>query len=111
MPLPLPHDPLPPFHVADRQPLGQTIWLKAIVTGENLGQVASQTLDNMSVIENASDMLVLRPLLTFEKLETVAIAEKIGTFNISAQNIPDSCTVFAPDDPATSARLDFILFE
>ena len=68
-------------------------------------------MDNMSVIENASEMLVLRPLLTFEKLETVAIAEKIGTFNLSAVNVPDSCTVFAPDDPATSARLDFVLFE
>ena len=84
---------------------------KAIVTGENLGQVASQTLDNMAVIEEASDLIVLRPLLTFEKLETVAIAEKIGTFDLSAQNIPDSCTVFAPDDPATFSRLNFLLFE
>ena len=49
--------------------------------------------------------------VTFEKLETVAIAEKIGTFNLSAVNVPDSCTVFAPDDPATSTRLGFILFE
>lgn len=84
---------------------------KAIVTGENLGQVASQTLDNMAVIEKASDLLILRPLLTFEKLETTAIAEKIGTFNLSSQNVPDSCTVFAPDDPATSTRLKFILFD
>ena len=84
---------------------------KAIVTGENLGQVASQTLDNMAVIEKASDLLILRPLLTFEKLETTAIAEKIGTFNLSSQNVPDSCTIFAPDDPATSTRLNFILFE
>ncbi|MBP5672115.1 MAG: tRNA 4-thiouridine(8) synthase ThiI [Victivallales bacterium] len=84
---------------------------KAIVTGENLGQVASQTLDNMGVIEQASDLIILRPLLTFEKLETVAIAEKIRTFDLSAQNIPDSCTVFAPDDPATFSKLNFILFE
>ena len=97
------------LRIANR--LAKLFGSKAIVTGENLGQVASQTLDNMSVIENASEMLVLRPLLTFEKLETVAIAEKIGTFNLSAVNVPDSCTVFAPDDPATSARLDFVLFE
>lgn len=77
---------------------------KALVTGDNLGQVASQTLDNMATIEDASDMMILRPLLTADKLDAIAIAEKIGTFDLSSVPIPDSCTVFAPDDPATSTR-------
>lgn len=82
---------------------------KALVTGDNIGQVASQTLENMSVINQATDMLVLRPLLTFDKLDAIAIAERIGTFDISSEQVPDSCTVFAPDDPATSTILHAIL--
>lgn len=81
----------------------------ALVTGDNIGQVASQTLSNMTVINAATEMLVLRPLLTFEKLETVNLARHIGTYDLSAEQVPDSCTVFAPPDPATSTILKFIL--
>ena len=81
----------------------------ALVTGDNIGQVASQTLSNMTVINAATDMLVLRPLLTFEKLETVSLARHIGTYDLSAEQVPDSCTIFAPPDPATSTILHYIL--
>ena len=82
---------------------------KAIITGDNLGQVASQTLENMGVISTAIPNMILRPLLTFEKLETMEIARNIGTFDLSIEEVPDSCTVFAPNDPTTAATLDNIL--
>jgi thiamine biosynthesis protein ThiI len=78
---------------------------EALVTGDNIGQVASQTLSNMAVINAATDMMVLRPLLTFDKLEITNIAQRIGTYALSIEDIPDSCTVFAPDAPATATEL------
>lgn len=74
----------------------------ALLTGESLGQVASQTLVNMNTIGQAvSDMLVLRPLCGQDKMETIAIAERIGSFELSKEQVPDSCTVFAPDKAST----------
>ncbi len=78
---------------------------EALVTGDNLGQVASQTLTNMRVIEDACPMMILRPLLVYDKLDIIAVAEKIGTFPISQIQVPDSCTVFAPVGPTTHANL------
>ena len=73
----------------------------ALLTGESLGQVASQTVVNMNTIDNAVNMLILRPLCGMDKLATIDIARKIGTFDLSAEQVPDSCTVFAPDKPST----------
>ena len=81
----------------------------AIVTGDNLGQVASQTLTNMSIISSVTQKMILRPLLTFDKLQIISVADAIGTSIISARNVPDSCTVFAPDNPTTMADLQKIL--
>jgi thiamine biosynthesis protein ThiI len=80
----------------------------AIVTGENLGQVASQTLVNMANIEQAARHIVLRPLLTYDKMETVALARQIGTYDTSALPYEDCCSLFIPAHPATAARLDAI---
>jgi thiamine biosynthesis protein ThiI len=77
----------------------------AIVTGENLGQVASQTLTNMRNIEVAGRHLILRPLLTYDKVETTALARRIGTYDISALPFEDCCSLFVPAHPATAARL------
>jgi thiamine biosynthesis protein ThiI len=77
----------------------------ALVTGENLGQVASQTLPNLTVIEAAARRLVLRPLVTYDKMETTALARRIGTFDISALPYDDCCSLFVPPHPATAARL------
>jgi len=77
----------------------------AIVTGENLGQVASQTLINMANIENAARHMVLRPLLTYDKMETVALARHIGTYDTSSLPYEDCCSLFIPAHPATAARL------
>ena len=78
---------------------------EALVTGDNLGQVASQTLGNMRVIEDACPMMILRPLLVYDKLDIMAVARKIGTFDLSEIPVPDSCTVFAPVNPTTRANL------
>jgi tRNA uracil 4-sulfurtransferase len=77
----------------------------ALVTGENLGQVASQTLDNLAVIEDAAALPVLRPLLTFDKSEIIARAQSIGTYDLSILPYDDCCTLFVPRHPATHARL------
>jgi tRNA uracil 4-sulfurtransferase len=73
--------------------------LSALVTGESLGQVASQTIENMTCIGAASELPVLRPLVGFDKDETIALARRIGTFDISNRQEPDCCTVFMPAHP------------
>jgi thiamine biosynthesis protein ThiI len=83
----------------------------ALVTGDALGQVASQTLCNMSVINQASPLLILRPTVGMDKLETIHIAEKIGSFELSSVQVPDSCTVFAPKRPTTRADLAKVIAE
>lgn len=75
---------------------------KALVTGEALGQVASQTVVNLDTINRSTNMLVLRPLIGEDKLDTITIAEKIGSMELSSIQVPDSCTVFSPSSPATS---------
>jgi thiamine biosynthesis protein ThiI len=77
---------------------------KALVTGESLGQVASQTLDNMSVIDAAAGGPVLRPLVGMDKEEITAEARRIGTFEISTLPDQDCCQLFVPRSPATAAK-------
>jgi len=79
---------------------------KALLTGESLAQVASQTLDNMSCIERASELPVLRPLLAFDKEETIELARRIGTMEVSVLPEPDCCTVFQPSKPIIHGRLE-----
>ena len=88
--------------------LARAIKTRALLTGESMDQVASQTMKNMDCINRATDMLVLRPLISFDKNETIAVADKIGTLETS--NIPaaDSCTTFAPKKPATNANMYMI---
>ena len=78
---------------------------KALVTGESLGQVASQTLDNMAVIQQAIHRTILRPLVGMDKQEIVDQARRIGTFDISSIADQDCCQLFVPKHPATKARL------
>lgn len=79
---------------------------KAVVTGESLGQVASQTLDNMVAIDEAASGPVLRPLVGMDKDEITREARRIGTFEISTLPDQDCCQLFVPRSPATAARLD-----
>ena len=82
---------------------------KALVTGESLGQVASQTLDNMAVIDEAARGPVLRPLVGMDKEEITRQAEHIGTFEVSTLPDQDCCQLFVPRSPATAATLAEVL--
>ena len=77
---------------------------KALVTGESLGQVASQTLDNMAVIQEAARLPILRPLVGMDKQEIIDQSRRIGTFEISSIPDQDCCQLFVPKHPATKAR-------
>ena len=79
---------------------------KVLITGESVGQVASQTLENMTVIEEASGLPVLRPLVTFDKTETIQWARAIGTYELSNLPAPDCCTVFQPERPVIYGRIE-----
>ena len=77
-----------------------------IITGENLGQVASQTLDNLAANKTAVKMEIVRPLLSWDKQETMNLAKEIGTYEISIEKAPD-CP-FVPKHPATRAKIEQI---
>src|SRR5712692_682475 len=81
---------------------------RALVTGEVIGQVASQTLDNLTVIGEATEMQVLRPLIGMDKDEITAQADRLGTLPISIIPDQDCCQLFTPRHPATRARRDEI---
>ncbi|MER2151117.1 MAG: tRNA uracil 4-sulfurtransferase ThiI [Candidatus Limivicinus sp.] len=81
---------------------------KAIVTGENLGQVASQTMEAMAVTQAVTALPVLQPLIGMDKEEIVRFARKIGTFDTSILPYEDCCTVFTPRHPKTHPHLDEI---
>ena len=92
------------FAVSER--LAELEGAKALVTGESLGQVASQTLDNIAAVNEMVSMPVLRPLIGSDKQEIMRRAEEIGTYEISTQDAADCCTLFMPRRPETHAKLD-----
>jgi thiamine biosynthesis protein ThiI len=79
--------------------------IKALATGESLGQVASQTLTNLAAVEDAATLPILRPLIGFDKAETIELARRIGTFDISVLPHDDCCTLFVPRHPQTRGSL------
>ena len=87
--------------IADR--IARTHGAQALVTGEVIGQVASQTLENISVIAAATDLPILRPLVGMDKEEIVAEAIRLGTYEISVVPDQDCCQLFTPKHPATRA--------
>lgn len=84
---------------------------KAIVTGENLSQVASQTLANMDVVNQTSNLLILRPLLTYDKDEIIIKAKEYNTYDISIRPFADCCVIFVPKAPITNAKVEIISHE
>ena len=86
------------------QRIARDVRARALVTGDVIGQVASQTLDNMTVIDRAIHMTVLRPLVGLDKEEIIEQAQRLGTFDISILPDQDSCTLFTPRHPETHAR-------
>ncbi len=84
---------------------------KCLITGESLGQVASQTMEAIAVTDAASSIPVFRPCIGMDKLEIIAISEKIGAFDISIEPYEDCCTVFTPKHPRTKPQLEKVLVE
>ena len=95
------------FRLADR--LAKRRNCKAISSGESVGQVASQTLDSMNVINNVTNMPVLRPVVCYDKTEIIDLAKKLDTFDISIRPYEDCCTIFAPKNPKTRPSLERVL--
>ena len=79
-----------------------------LVTGDSLGQVASQTPENLSVIEEAAELPMLRPLIGMDKIEITDQAQRIGTFTTSIEPDQDCCSLFTPPHPSTKTRIDDI---
>ncbi|MCI6262517.1 MAG: tRNA 4-thiouridine(8) synthase ThiI [Olsenella sp.] len=92
------------FSVAER--IARIEGAKALITGESLGQVASQTLENIAAVDETVSMPVLRPLIGSDKQEIIERAQQIGTYDISCQTAPDCCTLFMPRRPETHAKRD-----
>ena len=92
------------MRIADR--LAKEFDCRALITGENLGQVASQTMEALRVSEDVTDLPVLRPLIGMDKEEIVRIARHIGTFDTSILPYEDCCTVFTPRHPCTRPRVE-----
>ncbi|MCY4583246.1 MAG: tRNA 4-thiouridine(8) synthase ThiI [Chloroflexi bacterium] len=92
------------FMVRIAEAIGVREGAQALVTGESLGQVGSQTLRNIATVDEAASMPILRPLVGMDKSEIIAQAEAIGTFETSIQPDEDCCTLFVPRSPATAVR-------
>jgi len=98
------------FRIAER--LCKEIGIQMIITGESLGQVASQTIESMSVVSSVvNDIQIMRPLVAFDKQDTIAISRKIDTYQISIRPHEDCCTVFVPDNPVTKPKLEYVKIE
>jgi len=95
------------FRVAEK--LAEKHGASCLVTGESLGQVASQTLANINVEEKATRLPILRPLIGFDKIEIEKIAKSIGTYEISIQ--PGLCCTIAPKKPSTYSKIETALEE
>ena len=94
------------LRIAER--IARHVRARALVTGDVIGQVASQTLDNMTTIDRVSHMTVFRPLVGMDKDEIIAQARRLGTYEISILPDQDSCTLFTPRHPETHAQRHMI---
>lgn len=92
------------YRIASR--LATKLKLPCLATGESVGQVASQTLESLNVINEVTNIAVLRPLCTYDKVDIIKLSEKIGTYDISIRPFEDCCTIFAPVKPKTAPHLD-----
>lgn len=95
------------FRLADR--LAKMRHCPVISSGESVGQVASQTLQSMRVINEVTNMPIIRPCATMDKTDIIDTAVKIGTYDISIRPFIDCCTIFTPKSPKTSPHLDDVL--
>lgn len=93
------------FMMRIAQKIAENNKCSALISGESLGQVASQTIESMDVINKATDMLIVRPVITYDKNEIIELAKKIGTYEISILPFEDCCTIFTPVAPVIKPKL------
>ena len=93
------------FMIKAAQRIAEEYFCSALITGESLGQVASQTMPAIACTDAAADMPVFRPLIGFDKSEIISIARKIDTYDLSIQPYEDCCTIFTPKHPQTKPKL------
>ena len=89
--------------------LSQKIGANAIITGESLAQVASQTIESITATNSVVKMPVFRPLIGFDKLDTIKIAKDINTYETSIEPYEDCCTIFLPKNPVTRPQIEKVL--
>lgn len=85
--------------------------IEALINGESIGQVASQTLESMNVINEVTSIPIIRPLITFDKDDIIRLSKEINTYDISIKPYEDCCTVFVPKHPAIRPRLSYVIAE
>jgi len=95
--------------VRTSEKIAQKVSAKAIVTGESLGQVASQTVEAITATNEVAGMPIFRPLIGFDKIEIMDLAKKIGTYDTSIEPYADCCTVFVPEHPKTRPELSDVV--
>ena len=88
--------------------IAEEVHANALITGESLGQVASQTAESLAVTDAAANLPILRPLIAYDKRDIIGIAKDIGCYDISIEPFEDCCTVFLPKHPVTKPRLENI---
>jgi len=91
--------------------IAKTCNAQALISGDNLGQVASQTIENLATVGHGVIIPIMRPLIGFDKEEIIAVAKKIGTYETSIEHHDDCCSIFTPKNPATKSRIQDILLE
>ena len=89
--------------------IAEEVHANALITGESLGQVASQTAESLAVTDAAANLPILRPLIAYDKRDIIGIAKDIGCYDISIEPFEDCCTVFLSKHPVTKPRLENIL--
>ncbi|KKB26612.1 Thiamine biosynthesis protein thiI [Mycoplasmopsis meleagridis] len=95
------------YRIANK--LANKLNIKVLSNGENLGQVASQTLESIQTIASSSNLVIFRPLLTNDKIETIDLAKNIGTYELSIQKANETCELFAPKSPVTKPKIEEVL--
>ena len=88
--------------------ISEKYYYQALITGESLGQVASQTIESVSVINDSSKLPILRPLIAMDKKDIIEISEKIDSYEKAIEPYDDCCSIFAPDSPVTKPKLKYI---
>ena len=96
------------FMVRIAEKLSEKYGYKALITGDSLGQVASQTLESLSVVEESTTLPLLRPLIAMDKKDIVDLSKQIGSYEKSVEPFDDCCSLFAPDNPLIKPKLHFI---